>query len=780
MMNRISLLLIALVFPMMLAGQAPKTLQQSLPSGTGQSQSTSADSTKSDTTQPALQLGSKELDQHIAAIQNRYGQLMVRDSIIITKGTFTHLWEDLKGIFQGKSQIVTSLENEVAKYVSSWGHALNLAIALLIVLALVFLFIPVRNALHTLRERWGASQVLAVNTAGYIVDIAARSLPTLMLMFGAWMVALVLSLPSGLLYTIFRIAVAIALYKFSRWFLEIVFAPEEHHERLVACDTGVARFFFHLTRAFLQWTLLYAIVILILQYIDYRSDFRYFIKYLYRIGAIVLFAVMFVRKHFAMALFPETSQKLYRRLIKLFDSFYYIIYAVLLIAGLLSVLGYFRLSGFIFTCVFYTVGILIIGHLLNRILHDGLNWIIPSEIRSAENQDEERRNFWKRVHNLAELSISAVIILFAFVFLAKVWWLLPGQSILESLLNLFTVRLFSVQSVPITPWSFIKGVIVVFIFQYASRHFRKFLDGRILDKTSMDTGAKHAVLTITHYIIVIIGFLVAIETVGIQLTTLKIFAGALGLGIGIGLQNIANNFASGLIILFERPVKNKDFVQVQSGSDGGEILGTITKISARSTTILTRDNIAIIVPNSNFIEQTVINWSLNDTPTRVHIPIGVEYGTDPDDVKKILLDIAADHKRVLKYPRPRILFKEFADSSLNFDLLIWIDDPQKGITNIKSDINFQIAKSFKANEIGIPFPQRDVHFKVDENNIKSLRTILGKPDSQERPDTDSLGSGSLELGDRDVDTEQDIDSDARKSDSTDKSVKEQGDGNKDS
>jgi len=699
----------------------------------------SAAQSDSDSLNSTVQFNTTGIDHKISKLKSRYSKLLQREPIAISSATFTNLWQDVKKTAQGESALIEQFKASVAKYFSSLNHLMNLLIAALIIVALLIGFAPIRRGLNSLREQCDSSQLLAVKSAGYLIEVASRSLPTLLIMFGAWAIALVLDLRSDLLITIFRIATAVVLYKLIRWFLEVVFAPEEIHRRLVASDTNTARYFFHISRTLLQWTLLYAILLYVLQYLEYRQDFRYFLKYIYRIGAILFFAVLFARKDFTLSLFPESSSKFYNRLFALFNKAYYLIYVILIFAGLLSAAGYFKLSTFIFSRVLYTIGIIIFGTFLNRILYDALDWAIPKEKRSSEDQDEKVANFWERVYNLTQLFISAIILLFSIILAAKAWWLLGGQSIGQSFVSLFTFRLFSVQSAPITPWSFIKAFLIFIIFLYASRYFRRFMDSRILDKTSMDSGAKHAVLTITHYIILVIGFVVALESVGINLTTLKVFAGALGLGIGFGLQNIANNFASGLIILFERPIKNKDFVQVKGGDgatggsgNSGEILGTITKISARSTTILTRDNIAIIVPNSNFIEQTVVNWSLNDTPTRVHIPIGVEYGTDPEKVRDLLIDIASHHKRVLKYPRSRVWFNEFGESSLNFNLLIWIKDPQEGITNIRSDINFDIAKTFKKEGIGIPFPQRDVHFKVDDENIKSLRQIFreGTPESQ--------------------------------------------------
>jgi|GEM_PF-2360817 len=697
--------------PEVATAQTPSLLrrtQTATPADTGQASS------------PALgiQLDNKAIRQGVNTVQMRYQELLDREESALSKKTIQNLRTDILQVFQGKNPAIRELSNTFTTYFSSWTHVLNLAVALIIIGILVFSYRPIKKYLRSLREDWARRDLLAITTLGYLLEIFLRVLPTLLFMLGIWGVAVVLALPKSFIGTLFRIGGAIVLFKFLRWFLEIAFAPDEQRHRIIPCGTRVAKYFFYFSRVLLQWGLLYALLLFVVQFLRYSANVQYLISFGFRLGALVIFAFLFARRDFTMTLFPETKNKLYSTLLGIFNRLYYPAYGILILAGLLSVLGYFKLSGFIFTRVFYTIVIILLGILVNRILYDVLDWLIPAEKRQKKDEDDKSAPTWDRIYTLGQFVISGGLILLSAVLLAKAWWLLGKQSIGQSILSIFHFPLFTIQTTPITPWSFLKALLIFALFIYISKYLRRFLKSSVLQKTKLDIGARHAILTVTHYIILVVGIVVAMESVGIQLTTLKVFAGALGLGIGFGLQNIANNFASGLIILFERPIKSKDFVQV------GEILGTVTRISARSTTILTRDNIAIIVPNSDFIEKTVVNWSLENTPTRVHVPIGVEYGTDPEVVKEILLDIADDHPRVLSYPKPRIWFREFGDSSLNFELLVWINDPQQGVNNIKSDINFRIAQAFKDKSIGIPFPQRDLHFKLDGPQIDILRRIL--------------------------------------------------------
>ncbi len=204
-----------------------------------------------------------------------------------------------------------------------------------------------------------------------------------------------------------------------------------------------------------------------------------------------------------------------------------------------------------------------------------------------------------------------------------------------------------------------------------------------------------------------------LQTVGLDLSAVTVLAGALGVGIGFGLQNITNNFVSGIIILFERPIKVGDRIEV------GEVSGDVISISMRSTTIVTNDNISIIVPNSDFISSKVINWSHTDRNIRFNIPVGVSYNEDPEVIRKLLLEVADENKGILQQPKPDVLFKEYADSALVFILRIWTREYINRPDVLKSQIYYAAFKKFKEHNIEIPFPQRDLHIKNEELKIKT-------------------------------------------------------------
>jgi small-conductance mechanosensitive channel len=234
----------------------------------------------------------------------------------------------------------------------------------------------------------------------------------------------------------------------------------------------------------------------------------------------------------------------------------------------------------------------------------------------------------------------------------------------------------------------------------------KFIE-RVLKDKDLDIGVKGSISRFTRYAVIIVGALIALDTVGISLSSLAALGAVLMVGIGFGLQNITQNFISGLIILLERPIKVGDKVKVQGVS------GKVVEIGARSTLIHTRDDIAIIVPNSQFISEQVVNESFSGEQIRLHLEVGVSYSSDPERVKEILLEIAREHKVILNDPEPRVFFKNFGDSSLDFALTIWVRELWH-YERIMSDLRFAVMRKFKENHIEIPFPQRDLHLRSSE------------------------------------------------------------------
>ncbi|EOZ96766.1 Potassium efflux system KefA protein [Indibacter alkaliphilus LW1] len=288
---------------------------------------------------------------------------------------------------------------------------------------------------------------------------------------------------------------------------------------------------------------------------------------------------------------------------------------------------------------------------------------------------------------------------------------------LAEFLNLFnevmSFKLFSIGDSSLTIGLLLTLALSVVLLFFISEWIRRLLVNRVLNRYKIERGTRQSVGTIVKYVIVIAGLFSILQTNGIDLSAFGILAGALGVGIGFGLQNITNNFISGLIILFEQPIKVGDRIEV------GDIVGDVIRISARSTAVLTNDNISVIIPNSQFIDSQVINWSHNDRKVRFNFEVGVSYKEDPEKVKEILLEVADKNENVLKTPAPDVLFDEFDDSSLNFILRVWTSDYVNKPRVLKSQLYFEIFRRFGEENIEIPFPQRDIHIISAPEKLKN-------------------------------------------------------------
>lgn len=278
-------------------------------------------------------------------------------------------------------------------------------------------------------------------------------------------------------------------------------------------------------------------------------------------------------------------------------------------------------------------------------------------------------------------------------------------DLFSNMKEFFRVPLFTMGDSDFTLWTLIYLVIASLVLIFVSSAIKTIIVKRLLSKSRIELGVRVAVGSIFKYTLLVIGFIVIFQTAGINLSSITILFGALGIGIGFGLQNVINNFVSGLIILFERPIKVGDRIEVAN------IAGDVVDISMRATTIVTNDNISIIVPNSQFISETVINWSHTDRNVRFNFPVGVSYKEDPETVRKILLEIASDNPGVLKSPKPDVLFSEYADSAMIFNLRVWTREYINRPGVLKSQLYYEVARRFREEGIEIPLPQRDVHIK---------------------------------------------------------------------
>ncbi len=271
--------------------------------------------------------------------------------------------------------------------------------------------------------------------------------------------------------------------------------------------------------------------------------------------------------------------------------------------------------------------------------------------------------------------------------------------------------------VNLTPTSILNFGVIFGLGYFATTVIQRIVKSTVLPKTKMDKGSQNALVSGVGYIGYTLAAVVALSSIGFNLSSIAIVAGALSVGIGFGLQTIVSNFVSGIILLVERPIKEGDWIEASGFS------GTVKKISVRSTQIETFDRAMVVVPNSELIAGSVLNWTHSNETGRVRVSVGVSYDSDPKRVERLLLKVGKSHEMALKSPEPFVRFQQFGDSSLDFDLIIYVKD-KNYMFQVRSELHYSIFELFKKEGIEIPFPQRDLNIKGNSiSNIKKRVSV---------------------------------------------------------
>ncbi len=422
-------------------------------------------------------------------------------------------------------------------------------------------------------------------------------------------------------------------------------------------------------------------------------------------------ALLFARSIFAAAVVLNLMWVIWLlgRIPRFADTLWFRLGLDILLVGTLATewLGYRQLSVFISIVIFGTLfafGLLVLTARLVGEVFDGIDegrhpWQMRLRGRlGLKPSDPVPGLLWLRV--MIDAALWTVFILGVM----RIWGV--SESAFQHLQTFF-FNGFTVGSLRIIPVRLLLAAASFAILFAFGRWFTTRLERRWLVRMRMDRGAREAMVTVTGYTGTAVAVLVALGIAGLEFKNLAIIAGALSVGIGFGLQNIVNNFVSGLILLFERPVKTGDWVVV------GSTEGYVKRIRIRSTQIQTFDRADVIVPNSELISSQVTNWMLYDSQGRVRVPVGVAYGSDTQMVKALLFEVANAHDQVIsdgRAPEPQVLFFGFGDSSLNFELRCFIGNIDQRLV-VLSDLNYAIDAIFREHGVEIPFPQRDLHVR---------------------------------------------------------------------
>jgi small-conductance mechanosensitive channel len=286
------------------------------------------------------------------------------------------------------------------------------------------------------------------------------------------------------------------------------------------------------------------------------------------------------------------------------------------------------------------------------------------------------------------------------------------DSFIESVIELFGFPLFTMGQTQVTVWTLVYLLGLIFLLFYLTAKLNRILVYRLMAKSNIDVGERVAIASFIRYVVLTIGFIIILQSAGIDLTSITVLVGALGVGIGFGLQTIVNNLVSGFIIFVERPIKVGDRIEIAG------VVGNVVDISMRATQIRTNDNISIIVPNSEFISSTVINWSHSDRNVRFNFHVAVAYESDAEFVREQLLEVAASEMGVLMEPPPDVLLHEYADSGIVFNLRVWTREYTDRPGVLQSKLYYAIQKRFRESGIVFPFPQRDVYIKQMPDHLR--------------------------------------------------------------
>ncbi len=391
---------------------------------------------------------------------------------------------------------------------------------------------------------------------------------------------------------------------------------------------------------------------------------------------------------------------------------------IFLVSFLAQCLGFIALSSRLIESSLNSVFLCLFAAMAVRLGQGGIDFLLDREFFRAW-------SFFRRFGDELTFRLKRIfqllVAVYAFLYLLQIWGLYDSVWQGWEKILLFGITLGKNN---ITIKMVLFAGLVLYAAVACSWVVRSLLEAEFFPRQKFDRGLRDSIKKLLHYSIIFLGFLLAMSLAGVELRNFAVLAGAFGIGIGFGLQNIVNNFVSGLILLFERPIKVGDLVVLDNE------WGSVRKIGLRSTVVTTMEESEIIVPNSLLVSEKVTNWSLTSSLCRVSVPVGVAYGSDVALVLKILSEVGAQVAEIMAEPPPSPLFKGFGDSSLDFELRVWISDVKNRLV-VQSEICNYIDRRFREEKVEIPFPQRDLHLRSAAEGLFGPREGKGKDLSEE-------------------------------------------------
>jgi small-conductance mechanosensitive channel len=431
-----------------------------------------------------------------------------------------------------------------------------------------------------------------------------------------------------------------------------------------------------------------------------REDVLALLRFAITVSVTVLLLILHLNKKAFISFLPDLPIQSYIKFRNFLERYYFPLLFVSFLAALLWCFGYRAFGQLVLIKIWFTAG----AFILIMLFYQTSERYLSTWFQKLNHTDENARMFVITLRSILKYAtVMATLII-----------VLNMLGLLNPLQRIMSFPIFQLGDTIVTFWLIVMAILILMAIVYASRLAQTYFDYKLSPSFGIDPGLGYALNTIFKYIALGIGFFAALKILGINLRFLLVFAGAIGIGVGLGLQNMAANVISGFSIIFGGKIRKGDWIEV------GSMLGEVTDIYLRATKVRTRDNIEYLVPNSNIISNTMVNYSLSSPLIRIDMPVGVSYSADPRQVEKILLIAAENEPLVNKTHMPAVRFVEYADNSINFELLIWINVRETPRRRVRSNLYFVIFEELSKAGIEIPFPQRDLHIRSQVGSVSPV------------------------------------------------------------
>ncbi len=586
-------------------------------------------------------------------------------------------------------------------------------------------------------RRWCGGGMGALVQAGSVSFYRGRLFPLLLLVLQqnvnrvllailSLAIAAVLNVWTPFAVAVIYVLAIFAVYKVLKRFLIESFHPGRGSKVLFPSLVYLSsEQWYRALNSILVFSLITLSTIAVLSACNYKADALELLWFVYRLGMLILVLWLASQRALIFRLLPGASTPLGKIIHRAVTVIYPIFIAFVVSLFAIRSLGYPVLSYVLIKISIKSFIIAIVAFAVWKYAYSRVNRLREVRFRKIEtNLNVEGQKRFCKVTDIVNLSCQSIITLITAIIIIRVWVSAFSNAIVSPAAPYAVQTAFGYiggffsaigsgmqykfifsEGRYTTPLKMIIALIVLFVSFFVARHIKSLLEEKVLSKLPIERGIKHALSTLSRYFVVGIAVLIGLNMAGIPLQSLTFFAGAFGIGIGFGMQNIINNFVSGIILLFERPMRVGDVITLDDGS-----VGTVDKLSVRSTTITTADGITVIVPNSKFVDSKITNLTHPKTVVRGCVKVGVAYGSNTAQVRDCLLVVAKQNPNVRVDREPVVRFAAFGDNSLNFELYFWVDDATKRMPTL-SELNFAVDEAFRKNNIEIAYPQRDIRIR---------------------------------------------------------------------